>query len=273
MAIGASILRGEIRRHLLMNAGLVAGCVVGATVVTNERGLFVPITIGMSDTSLAFAAMFTQSHLLDHEITNIQMVTPLAPFEVTADSRDLRRRLMDALESKNDPLAPPDPQKDGSVAAFGSAAANVDRGVVLGLSNGGYGKAGSEAPAGGAPGAQAAATAAAAPAANGPTVAASTAPLPTSAVQNNNQPALTVASIANANPAASQANSGVSDGSALTADGGTTLGDSSGTDQTTGPAAVPEPSIWAMLIAGFGMIGFLLRASNRRREDQVDAAV
>ncbi len=81
-----------------MNVSLVASCVVAGTVVTNERGLFVPLTT-MSETARAFSAMFTQSHLLpdNSDLTDVRMVSPLSPFEVTADSRDLRRRLMDSL--------------------------------------------------------------------------------------------------------------------------------------------------------------------------------
>ncbi len=263
MAIGASILRGEIRRHLLMNVGLVASCVVGATVVTNERGLFVPITVDMSDTSRAFAAMFTQSHLLpDHEITNVQMVTPLAPFEVTADSRDLRRRLMDALATSNDPTSAGGvPGTPSEFSQNASQMPTLDN-QVLSLS--GPGSQGTSAATGGGAGGGAGG--------GSPTVASTTSttgsPPSTNGTGNTTQP-ITVAS--NSNAAQQQAASGVSDGSALTSDGGSTLGNSTGTDQNAGPAAVPEPSIWAMLIAGFGMIGFLLR-SRRKRDDKAEAA-
>lgn len=257
MAIGASILRGEIRRHLLMNVGLVASCVVGATVVTNERGLFVPITVDMSDTSRAFAAMFTQSHLLpDHEITNVQMVTPLAPFEVTADSRDLRRRLMDALATSNDPTGADGlPGSQSEYAQNASQVPTLDNQVLSlnGPSGGSTAGGGSGSSGGTSGGTQAAAA--------GPTVASATAP--TSSTSTTNPTPLTVANTNNT--AQQQSASGVSDGSALTSDGGSSLGNSTGTDQSAGPAAVPEPSAWAMLIAGFGMIGFLLRS--RRKTD------
>ncbi|WP_137754386.1 PEPxxWA-CTERM sorting domain-containing protein [Sphingopyxis sp. L1A2A] len=49
--------------------------------------------------------------------------------------------------------------------------------------------------------------------------------------------------------------------------GGGTIGagSSSGGSSGGGPALVPEPDVWAMLILGFGLIGGLLRRNRRAR--------
>lgn len=248
MAIAASVLRRESRRHLLMNVGLVASFVIGGTVVTNERGLFVPISFhgGMS----AFAAMFTQSRLLPEmtDPTNMRMVSPLDPFEVLADPRDLRRRLMDALsdgdgeigEVSDQTLTPIDPMANGgSRLALASADAP--------------GSAGGDAATGATAGEQNSQS--------------------KSAAQPDDTSGANVLQTAGVASSVTNTGTDVPNGQALTAansagNGSTSATPADGAPVGSGVAAVPEPSTWAMLIAGFGMIGHLLRTVGARRRRQ-----
>lgn len=255
MGIAASMLRSEMRRHLLMNVSLVASCVVGGTVVTNERGLFVPLNIhGMSDTARAFAAMFTQSHLLpdDNDLTDVRMASPLDPFEVTADSRDLRRRLMDALDFLPQQAADYDKelaQVDGQLPVV-EVANNVNPGAQVGVAG---------APAGGAGGAGAAAPEAAA-----------VVPQAAQAAQAQQAQQQQANVLPVTNTSATQTSPGMTQDQVATVMAANTPPTTTPTtDQTVG--AVPEPSNWAMLIAGFGMIGYLLRAAGRLRKRETGA--
>lgn len=234
MAIAASMLGSEMRRHLLMNVSLVASCIVGGTVVTNERGLFVPLSIhgGMS----AFAAMFTQSHLLpDTGLTDVRMISPLDPFEVTADSRDLRRRLMDSLSwlpeeasEYNKELA----QVSNQTLTPTELASNDSPDTVVGGATGGTGGSASDSSSGG-----------------------STAPVAKQQQQQQQQTSILPSSKAQAMPDVTPEQAAAANATADTTTQPTT---------DVGVAAVPEPSSWAMLIAGFGMIGYLLRTRARR---------
>jgi hypothetical protein len=224
MAIAASLLRGEMRRHLLMNFSLVASCVVAGTVVTNERGLFVPLTHGASETARAFSAMFTQSHLLpdNNELTDVRMVSPLSPFEVTADSRDLRRRLMDSLSGFGDDAAANNTElsklSDQTITPTELATNNVPQSALT-------------TPAA-TQGKEAAPTSTPAP---------SPTPTDTSVLPpTTNKPT----------------SPDVTPEQAKTAQTDPTPPDDTG--------AVPEPSTWAMLIAGFGFVGYFLRNARRR---------
>ncbi|WP_174274859.1 PEPxxWA-CTERM sorting domain-containing protein [Sphingomonas bacterium] len=265
-----------MRRHLLMNVGLVASCVVGGTVVTNERGLFVPLGIhGMSETAKAFAAMFTPSTLLPG-LTNVQMVAPLEPFDVTADSRDLRRRLMDAFADFSAPAA----DYNQEVAQFSSQTLSPtelasNAGPLGGVAPAGVaGAAGSDG-AGAAVSDSGAVVAAGSDAASGSTATAGG----TSATKTAD-----TASTGAASPLAK------STGDLLASNAATSNSEVNATPPTvdtptpveppvvvspvTPPATtpVPEPSVWAMLLGGFGAIGYLQRSARRRRRAEAEAA-
>lgn len=101
MADTIPMLRREQRRHLLMNGWLIAGFVIVGTAVTNERGIFRPVGFdGLSATARAFIAMASPAGLpgLSPRLRDVRSVSSLNPFEVTAPSRDVRRRLIDALD-------------------------------------------------------------------------------------------------------------------------------------------------------------------------------
>ena len=200
MADGVPMLRREQRRHLLMNGWLIAGFVIVGTAVTNERGIFRPLGFNgaLSATARAFIAIASPAGLngLDApRLRDVRSVSSLAPFEVTAPSRDLRRRLIDAMDWE---------EGDGD-------------GTQEPLSIGSGGGTGPSAP-------------------------------------------LTLAQV---NP---------SDLPPAFPTPPSTLGPSTPNmpDQRTQEilppdSAVPEPGTWALLIAGFGLIGGVLRAVDRRR--------
>jgi hypothetical protein len=100
MADAIPMLRREQRRHLLMNGWLIAGFIVVGTAVTNERGIFRPVGMdGLSATARAFIAMASPAGLnLGPRLRDVRSVSALDPFEVTAPSRDVRRRLIDAID-------------------------------------------------------------------------------------------------------------------------------------------------------------------------------
>ncbi|NIJ07693.1 hypothetical protein FHS31_001289 [Sphingomonas vulcanisoli] len=258
MAVAASLLRSEMRRHLLMNIGLVASCVAGGTVVTNERGLFVPLGIhSMSETAKAFAAMFTPSHLLPG-FTNVQMITPLEPFDVTADSRDLRRRLMeDSVGDFSSPSADPDaPVSD--LAQYSGPASTL---TVTELNENG-GKTGGEGKPGGSSGG------------SDSSGGSSSAPA-TQTAQSTGQDATTGgASPLNKNTGDLLASNQQTSNSEV--NGGDTTGNvTTPVDDGGGVTPVPEPSMWLMMLAGFGATGYILRTARRRRAEaahEVEAA-
>lgn len=106
MADGIPMFRREQRRHLLMNGWLIAGFVIVGTAVTNERGIFRPVGMdGMSATARAFIAMASPA-TPSPRLRDVRSVSSLAPFEVTAPSRDLRRRLIDAIDYDPGEAAP-----------------------------------------------------------------------------------------------------------------------------------------------------------------------
>jgi len=255
MAIAASLLRSEMRRHLLMNVTLVASCVVGGTVVTNERGLFVPLTHGMSETARAFAAMFTQSHLLpETNLTDVRMVSPLSPFEVTADSRDLRRRLMDSLSWLPEQASEYNKElaqiSDQTLTPTEVASNNVP-----------VNSFGTPAPASGNNGGSSTTPSSTTTTPTTPTTTTPTAPTSSPLVNNPTDPLPSSQQLANPDLTPDQANTVQNSNPTPTApaDSGGDVG------------AVPEPSSWAMLIAGFGLVGYFLRASRRRREVAAEA--
>lgn len=267
MAFAASMLRSEMRRHLLMNFSLVTACVVGGTVVTNERGLFVPIEFRMSDTARAFSAMFTQSHLLPEQSTlsDVRMVSPLDAFEVTADSRDLRRRLMENFQNfgggdnnfgndnqSNDPTN--QLQQSFSrvenqalqVAEGGTGstiASNANTSGTAGGGGGGGGNSGGSSSSGG-----------------GNTVTTNSV-TPTSGTTGTNQTSQTsTTSVPTTTTTATSTpttTAPINPSSPIITTNPTTGVDTVG--------AVPEPSTWAMLIAGFGFVGYFLRTARRRK--------
>jgi hypothetical protein len=101
MADSIPMLKREQRRHLLMNGWLIAGFIVVGTAVTNERGIFRPVGLdGVSATARAFIAMASPGGLpgLAPRLRDVRSVSGLDPFEVTAPSRDVRRRLIDAID-------------------------------------------------------------------------------------------------------------------------------------------------------------------------------
>lgn len=113
MADAIPMLRREQRRHLLMNGWLIAGFIVVGTAVTNERGIFRPVGMdGLSATARAFIAMASPAGLnLGPRLRDVRSVSALNPFEVTAPSRDVRRRLIDAIDwEPGDGQAPPQDQ-------------------------------------------------------------------------------------------------------------------------------------------------------------------
>lgn len=235
MAIAASLLRGEMRRHLLMNLGLVASCVVAGTVVTNERGLFVPLVTG-SETARAFSAMFTQSHLLpdNNDLTDVRMVSPLSPFEVTADSRDLRRRLMDSLSWLPEQAA----DNNHELTQLSEQTITPTELASNTVPPTAFNTPGSTAPA-------ATSTSTTPPAVTPP----STPPSDTSVLP----------------PSTSKPSS-----PEVTPEQATQTETNKPPTNPTG--AVPEPSTWAMLIAGFGLIGYFLRNARRRARELADGA-
>ncbi|MDO6413420.1 PEPxxWA-CTERM sorting domain-containing protein [Sphingomonas sp. BIUV-7] len=98
MADTIPMLRREQRRHLLMNGWLIAGFIVVGTAVTNERGIFRPVGFdGLSATARAFIAMASPAGI-GPRLRDVRSVSALDPFEVTAPSRDVRRRLIDAID-------------------------------------------------------------------------------------------------------------------------------------------------------------------------------
>lgn len=232
MAVATSVLRSEMRRHLLTNLGLVAGLVIGGTVVTNERGLFVPLGLhGMSETAKAFSAMFTPSHLLPN-FTNVKMVVPLEPFDVTADSRDLRRRLMEVADATGNP-------GDDAATQATQLAQNGQPLTVTELADSSTSTRKTDTPSStGAPGQSVA------DAGGGVFPPSPSSIIGSSLGGNNNE------TPPNTTP--------------IDAGGGTPGG---------GGAPVPEPSVWVMLLAGFGTVGYALRTARRRRIDGNGARV
>jgi hypothetical protein len=247
MAFAASLLRSEMRRHLFMNLGLVATCVTAGTVVTNERGLFVPIDFRMSDTARAFAAMFTQSELAPaRKLSDVSMVSPLDAFEVTADSRDLRRRLMEHFDETgvgtdsfgqepdaNDPFQTSYVDNQTLTTVSGGEGSTVASNSVAGTGSGSGATTASN-------GATAASSSAASTA---PASAASPTSVPSARSAQNTAAAPNTTPSAPINP----------NNLAVTGGAGDTVG------------AVPEPATWAMLITGFGFIGSILRSARRRK--------
>jgi hypothetical protein len=120
MADTIPMVRREQRRHLLMNGWLIAGFVVVGTAVTNERGIFRPVGFdGLSATARAFIAIASPTGLpgLSPRLRDVRSVSSLSPFEVTAPSRDVRRRLIDALDwEEGDGVGPDLPQEALSFA-------------------------------------------------------------------------------------------------------------------------------------------------------------
>lgn len=100
MADTIPMVRREQRRHLLMNGWLIAGFIVVGTAVTNERGIFRPVGMdGLSATARAFIAVASPvGQALAPRLRDVRSVSSLDPFEVTAPSRDVRRRLIDAID-------------------------------------------------------------------------------------------------------------------------------------------------------------------------------
>jgi hypothetical protein len=101
MADTIPMLRREQRRHLLMNGWLIAGFIVVGTAVTNERGIFRPVGLdGLSATAKAFLAVASPAGPMSlmPRLRDVRSVSSLDPFEVTAPSRDVRRRLIDAID-------------------------------------------------------------------------------------------------------------------------------------------------------------------------------
>lgn len=101
MADTIPMLRREQRRHLLMNGWLIAGFIVVGTAVTNERGIFRPVGLdGLSATAKAFMAVASPAGPMSlmPRLRDVRSVSSLDPFEVTAPSRDVRRRLIDAID-------------------------------------------------------------------------------------------------------------------------------------------------------------------------------
>jgi hypothetical protein len=200
MAEAIPMLRREQRRHLLMNGWLIAGFIVVGTAVTNERGIFRPVGFdGLSATARAFIAIASPAGLTPR-LRDVRSVSSLDPFEVTAPSRDVRRRLIDAIdwepgEGENlnqEPLS------------FG----------------------------------------------NSPITTADASDTPADPASPPQQPAFVTPPTSLGTP---------STPTLPTTD--------DGIDPGTG--AVPEPATWAMLITGFGFIGGILRAVDRRRRQQL----
>ncbi len=258
MAVAASLLRNEMRRHLLMNLGLVASCVVGGTVVTNERGLFVPLGIhSMSETAKAFAAMFTPSHLLPGFV-NVQSVVPLEPFDVMADSRDLRRRLMESVDSTGGIGGDIAQTQTSELQAFNGPPIPVQEyaqnapNATSGEGGGGQGGGSSDGGSSGGTASGGSSDGGAAP--GGVTN--------TSTGNNASNGALNNSGINNVGSTLASTN----DDTVTT--NVTTPIDNGGGNTTP----VPEPSMWLMMLAGFGAVGYRIRAIRRRkREAEEDA--
>lgn len=255
MAIAASLLRSEMRRHLLMNVTLVASCVVGGTVVTNERGLFVPLTHGMSETARAFAAMFTQSHLLPDatNLTDVRMVSPLSPFEVTADSRDLRRRLMDSLSWLPEQASEYNKEL-AQISDTTLTPTDIAQNVVPTNSFG------TPAPTSGGSSSNS----------NGGTTTTTNTPSSTGTPTTTNTPS-TSSSPLTSDPSVLPSSSTLANPDVTPTQAQTVQENNNPTPAPPAETgAVPEPSSWAMLIAGFGLVGYFMRASRRRRQLAAD---
>lgn len=204
MAGAIPMLQREQRRHLLMNGWLIAGFIVVGTAVTNERGIFRPLGFdgALSATARAFIAIAAPAGLDAPRLRDVRSVSSLSPFEVTAPSRDLRRRLIDAMdweEGDGDGNAPREP---------------------LGIGNGGG--TGADTPV--------------TVAQVDPSTLPPAFPTPPSVL------------------------------------GPTALNLPSPAPDVIPPSAVPEPGTWALLIAGFGLLGGTLRVLDRRRR-ALDAPV
>ncbi|QJU59666.1 PEPxxWA-CTERM sorting domain-containing protein [Sphingomonas sp. AP4-R1] len=208
MADTIPMVRREQRRHLLMNGWLIAGFIVVGTAVTNERGIFRPVGMdGLSATARAFIAVASPAGLpgLAPRLRDVRSVSSLDPFEVTAPSRDVRRRLIDAIDwvpgegdqpaqeplsfGPGAPITVADASDSGNPSSPGQQAAFATPPESLGVTT--------------------------------PTVPAQVTP---------------------ADPVTPN-------------------------DPITG--AVPEPATWAMLILGFGVVGSILRAVERRRRQNL----
>ncbi len=200
MADTIPMLRREQRRQLLMNGWLIAGFIVVGTAVTNERGIFRPVgTDGLSATARAFVAIASPAGLATPRLRDVRSVSSLDPFEVTAPSRDVRRRLIDAID-----WVPGEGEAPAQEPlSFGTGPITIADASNSGNNN--------------APGQQ----------------AAFVTPPQELGVSTPNIPTT---------PAV-------------------------GLDPGTG--VVPEPATWLMLIAGFGVVGGVLRAVEGRRRSQL----
>jgi hypothetical protein len=203
MADTIPMLRREQRRHLLLNGWLIAGFIVVGTAVTNERGIFRPVGVdGLSATARAFVAIASPAGLTTPRLRDVRSVSSLDPFEVTAPSRDVRRRLIDAI----DWVPGEGEQRAQEPLSFGASPI-----TIADASNSGNN----------APGQQ----------------AAFVTPPEALGVSTPNVPAAQAV----------------------------------GLDPGTG--AVPEPATWLMLIAGFGVVGGILRAVERNRRARPEPAM
>lgn len=251
MAGGTSILLKEQRRHRLMNLLLILLFVLGGFAITNQRSLFNPATIDslISATARAFAAVAAPSDFGGRRMDHVPMVLPLPPLNAHALPREVRRRLTDALSTIPDDSGDNQPITNNPPLGF----AGLPQFASFNAPNPGS-SFGGPAPTFGfgpdfitGPGSdQPVCTQTGTASTNDP-----------SCTQPGGKQTCTQTNGQTTDPSNTQDCSGQQ--------GNNPGGSGSTGGSGNGPGAVPEPSAWAMMILGFGAVGFALRARRQRR--------